>query len=192
MTEQKKERNWEGRIQFETKSHNMPEQRQFFIDIEEAVLAGYRMARNPDWQDVCTIAFNMTNVGKVTMYKDGVEFIEPDEESQDESTESTSEENAETGQQQEEQRKQESSESVDEETTEDSSEEVEDEETSEDVQEEQKEEVTEEKSSVDLSGLEKLTKKAEVIAFAKDNGLEFPEDLKHPNQIKKHLKETYQ
>ena len=51
--------------------------------------------------------------------------------------------------------------------------------------------VTEEKS-VDWAELEKLSKKKEVLEWAKTNKFEVPEGLNVPAQIKKHLKDTYQ
>lgn len=68
-------RNFEGRIVIESKSNRPIDQQQFFVDIENAILEGYRVAKNTLTVDQ-SLRTMYGFMGHVVMYKDGVEFIE--------------------------------------------------------------------------------------------------------------------
>lgn len=135
MKDGQKQRNMAGRKMIQSRGNDPRSDKQFFLELEEAILAGYKVCRNTRNDDTCSR--NLYGTGQVVLYKDGVEFLG---ETQDAvPAEETKADQA-------------------------------------------KEEATQE---VDL---EELRTKADLLTFAKDNGIEVPEDIKMPQAIKKYLK----
>ena len=92
MKETEKNRNMSGRKVIQSRGFGYRPEKEFFLEIEQAVLQGYRVAQNYRMDDLCGRNV-MGGVGQVVMYKDGNEFLEDMEQTND-STESaeTSEE----------------------------------------------------------------------------------------------------
>lgn len=166
-------RNFEGRIVIESKSNRPIDQQQFFVDIENAILEGYRVAKNTLTVDQ-SLRTMYGFMGHVVMYKDGVEFLEQDEEDalrQEKEEEKPSETKDEV----------EPSEEVI--VEQESSEEKETEET----QEEQDEEVPELSLEDEIKALKT---KDDCKSFAEKHSLEIPEDKKTVPVIKKFFKDS--
>ena len=92
MKETEKNRNMSGRKVIQSRGFGYRPEKEIFLEIEQAVLQGYRVAQNYRMDDLCGRNV-MGGVGQVVMYKDGNEFLEDMEQTND-STESaeTSEE----------------------------------------------------------------------------------------------------
>lgn len=95
MKETEKNRNMSGRRVIQSRGFGYRPEKEFFLEIEEAVLQGYRVAQNYRMDDLCGRNV-MGGIGQVVMYKDGNEFLE-DMQQNNESTQSaeTKEENKE-------------------------------------------------------------------------------------------------
>lgn len=73
MTKQKT--NLKARKCIQSKSLNPKDVKQVYLDIQEAILDGYRIAENWDMKDLCTPRF-MGHIHQVVLYKEGQEFEE--------------------------------------------------------------------------------------------------------------------
>ena len=75
MKETEKNRNMSGRKVIQSRGFGYRPEKEFFLEIEQAVLQGYRVAQNYRMDDLCGRNV-MGGVGQVVMYKDGNEFLE--------------------------------------------------------------------------------------------------------------------
>ena len=156
----KSKRNMADRIVLQSKSNRPIDQQQFYIDIEEKILEGYRIAKNT-LRDDQSLRMMYGFQGHVVMYLDGKEFI--DEEESTEETEETTQ----------------SEEGSDNETQEESTEES--------VEEILLEEVGEESGLSD--DIKTAKTKKDLLDVASKYSIEVPDDLKTVPVIRKYLKD---
>lgn len=74
MKDGQKQRNMKDRLAIQSRGGDPRSDKQFFLDLEAAILDGFKVARNSRSDDVCSR--NMFGTGQVILYKDGKEFLE--------------------------------------------------------------------------------------------------------------------
>jgi len=156
------------RLVIENKATGPQWEKKFFLDIEQAILGGYRVAKNPHSAD-CTMRNYLGFMGRAVLYKEGYEPLQGEPKGVARESSSLLE-----------------TPKVDTETTPEETPKVDTETTPEETPKVDTETTPEELTSK----LQSLTKKDELLAFASDNGVEVPKEFNKPSQIKKFLKEN--
>lgn len=155
------------RLVIENKASGPIWEKQFFLDIQEAVINGYRLAENPYHED-CSMRNFMGHMGRAVMYLPGYEPLKGEPKGVARATSSLDEEPPVKD-----------PEPVNDEGNKEPSEPIKDDSAA-------SEDVTE--PSV-VEKLESLTKKKQLLEFAKEQEITVPEEMTVPSQIKKFLKD---
>lgn len=74
MKDGQKARNMEARKVIQSRGNDPRSDKQFFFEIQDAILGGWRVAQNSRRDDACSR--NIFGTGQVVLYKDGQEFLE--------------------------------------------------------------------------------------------------------------------
>lgn len=190
------------RLVIENKAQGPKYEKQFFMEIQAAIVDGYRLAENPYSVD-CTMRNFMGHMGRAVLYLPGYEPLEGEPKGiaretsslEDGSGEVTTEEEdviipEETVEPSEDAKEEGEGNTTEtpEEIVEPSEEPVE--ESSEEDQEDEEKPEEDESSEDKEDELDSLTKKKELLAYAKKVEIEIPDNVTIPSQIKKYIKDN--